>query len=390
MKRVINNNKQLHEFLETISESEFVAIDTEFVREKTFFPQLCLIQIADANHHAAIDPFAKDCDLNILFDFLFDTKRLKIFHSGRQDCEIFYHLCGNVPTPIFDTQIAAMVLGLGEQVSYQRLVEKYTHVKLDKSLRFQDWVLRPLPANTIDYALNDVIYLAQIYPIMANQLTKENKLEWINEELSELSNLDNYNIDPKTAYLRGKMLPNNDVKRAQYQQLMQLREELAIKRNIPRGFILKDEQIADIIAQQPRSCENLANLRGIGKGLAFGKDGQFIVDIITNAKAEQAPPMPQICVLPTVDENLLEMLKLLLKIKSRSYNIVPRIIASNDDLIFIAAGKPPSSMMRGWRYEVFGQFAEEFIGGKINLSVKVAKDTIKNPYHLLLLEHKDE
>ncbi len=390
MQNIIRNNNQLHEFLTLIGHSEFVAVDTEFVREKTYFPQLCLLQLGDLEHVAAIDPMSRDIDMNIIAEFLFDPGRVKVFHSGRQDCEIFYHLYGNVPTPLFDTQIAAMVLGLGEQVSYQKMVEKYMGVKLDKSLRFQDWTARPLPANTIEYALNDVRYLAQIYPMIMGELQKENKQDWISEELLELSNLENYANDPETVYLRGKMLPPNDLKRAQFKKITQLREELAVKRNIPRGFILKDEQISDIIAQQPRSVEQLAKLRGIGKGLAFGKDGQSIVEIIKNSTPAEAPPMPILQSLPNADENLVEILKLLLKIKARSFNIVPRIIASHDDLIYIAAGQTPHYMQRGWRYEVFGKFADDFVHGNIELQIQIAKDNTKNPFHLLLLESTND
>ncbi len=311
---LIDSSEALLQFVDLIKGSDFIAVDTEFMRENTFWPELCLIQVADAHHAAAIDPMAPGIDLAPLLDLLVDNEDvLKVFHAGGQDVEIIFNLTGKTPHPIFDTQIGQMALGQAEQVGYSNLVEAWLGLQLDKGARFTDWSRRPLDKRQIDYAIGDVTHLAKIFPMMLKKLIKTGRGHWLDEEMEKLADPSNYAIDPEKAWQRIKVPSRKPDALGRLKALAAWREREARNKNLPRGRIVKDETLADL-------------------------------------------------------------LKLLLKIRSRELNAAARLIARSDDLEALAAGRRDDiPMMKGWRYDVFGHAALDLVEGRVGFAVKNGK-----------------
>ena len=376
---LIETNAALVEFCDLIQGSDFIAVDTEFMRENTFWPELCLIQVADRDHAAAIDPMAPGIDLKPLLDLLVDNEdMLKVFHAGGQDVEIIFNLTGKTPHPIFDTQIGQMALGQAEQVGYSNLVEAWLGLQLDKGARFTDWSRRPLDKRQIDYAIGDVTHLAKIFPMMLDKLIRTGRGHWLDEEMEKLADPANYSVDPDKAWQRIKIPSRKPDVLGRLRALAAWREREARNKNLPRGRIVKDETLADLAAHPPKDQDGLGRVRGLSATWKSNDIGARLMDALTNAKPlgkddmpDRAPRGPG---LGKEGALVADLLKLLLKIRARELNVAARLIARSDDLEALAAGSRKGiPMMEGWRYEVFGHAALDLVEGRMGFAVKNGK-----------------
>jgi len=376
---LIESSAALLEFVDLIKDSDFIAVDTEFMRENTFWPELCLIQIADSNHAAAIDPMAPGIDLQPLLDLLVDNEDvLKVFHAGGQDVEIIFNLTGKTPHSIFDTQIGQMALGQAEQVGYSNLVEAWLGVQLDKAARFTDWSRRPLDKRQIDYAIGDVTHLAKIFPMMLKKLVKTGRGHWLDEEMEKLADPAHYSVDPDKAWLRIKAPTRKPEVLGRLKALAAWREREARNKNLPRGRIVKDETLADLAAHPPKDQDGLGRVRGLSATWKSNDIGGRLMDALAGAQPLAKEDMPDRAPrgpgLGKEGALVADLLKLLLKIRSRELNVAARLIARSDDLEALAAGRRDGiAMMQGWRYEVFGQAALDLVEGRMGFAVRGGK-----------------
>ena len=376
---LITDTASLTELCARLAKSPYVAVDTEFMRENTYWPELCLVQIADENEAAAIDPLAPDIDLTPLLKLLVDNEDvLKVVHAGGQDLEIVYNLTQRTPHPLFDTQIAAMALGMGEQVGYSNLVESMTGVKLDKGARFTDWSRRPLDKRQIDYAIGDVTYLIQIFPKMLEKLRKTGRGAWLDDEMERIADPANYVNDPDLSWQRVKVPSRKAEVLGRLKAVAAFREREARRKNLPRGRLIKDETLADLAVHPPRSQNDLAKVRGLAASWASNDIGARLIGAIEGATPLSDAEMP-----PRDDRRpglgkegalVADLLKLLLKIRSRDADVAPRLIARGDEIDAMAAGQREGlQMLQGWRYDVFGKDALELCEGRLAFSVKGGK-----------------
>jgi ribonuclease D len=376
---LITESGPLAELCARLSQSDFVAVDTEFMRESTYWPLLCLIQIADEHVAAAIDPLAEGIDLAPLLDLLTNNEDvLKVFHAGGQDVEIIYNLTGKTPHPIFDTQIAAMALGQGEQIGYASLVESWVGVALDKGARFTDWARRPLDKRQIDYAIGDVTHLATIFPKMLKKLIKTGRGDWLNEEMERLADSSNYANPPEEAWHRVKVSGRKPDMLGRLKALGAWREREAQGKNLPRGRIAKDETLADIAAHPPRSQADLGKVRGLSPTWASNDIGARMIAAIEAAvplSEDEMPPRADRKPGLTKDGALVaDLLKLLLKIRAKEINVAARLLARSDELEQLAAGQRKElAILEGWRFEQFGQDALELVEGRLGFAVSNGK-----------------
>jgi len=372
---LITDSKQLADFCARISKSDFVAVDTEFMRENTYYPELCLIQLADENEAAAIDPKADGLDMTPLLELMTNNEDvLKVFHAGGQDIEIFYNLTGKTPHPLFDTQIAAMALGQGEQIGYSNLVDLWLGIQLDKGARFTDWSRRPLDKRQIDYAIGDVTHLADIFPKMLEKLVATGRGEWLNDEMERLADADNYRNDPETIWRRIKMQSRKADVLGRLKALGGWREREAQRKNIPRGRIMKDETIADIASHPPKAQSELPKVRGLSPAWRDNEIGARLMATLADAQPLSKDEMP--------DRNhngtgggkegalVADLLKLLLKIRSREINVAARLITRSEELERLAAGEREGlELLKGWRFEQFGHDALDLVEGRLAFAV---------------------
>ena len=372
---LIETNAALVEFCDLIRNSDFIAVDTEFMRENTFWPELCLIQVADREHAAAIDPLASGMDLKPLLDLLVDNEDvLKVFHAGGQDVEIIFNLTGKTPHPIFDTQIGQMAIGQAEQVGYSNLVEAWIGLQLDKGARFTDWSRRPLDKRQIDYAVGDVTHLAKIFPMMLDKLIKTGRGHWLDEEMEKLADPSHYNVDPDKAWHRIKIPSRKPDVLGRLQALAAWREREARNKNLPRGRIVKDETLADLAAHPPKDQDGLGRVRGLSATWRSNDIGARLMDALANAKLMDKDDMPDRAPRgPGLGKEgvlVADLLKLLLKIRARELNVAARLIARSDDLEALAAGgREGIQMMQGWRHDVFGHAALDLVEGRMGFAV---------------------
>ncbi len=373
---LISDTQTLSDLCARLSGSRFVAVDTEFMRENTYWPELCLVQIADENEAAAIDPMAPGIDLKPLLDLLVENEDvLKVVHAGGQDIEIVHNLTGKTPHPLFDTQIAAMAMGMGEQVGYSNLVESMTGVKLDKGARFTDWSRRPLDKRQIDYAIGDVTYLAEIFPRMLDRLRKTGRGEWLDQEMERIADPANYVNDPDLAWTRIKVSSRKAEVLGRLKAVAAFREREARRKNLPRGRLVKDETLADLAVHPPRSQADLAKVRGLAASWAGNDIGARLIGAI-----EGATPLPEAEMPPRDDRRpglskdgalVADLLKLLLKVRAKEADVAPRLICRSDELDALAAGQRQGlTMLEGWRYDVFGKDALALVEGRTAFSVK--------------------
>ncbi len=372
--QMIESTEALKEAVRTLSAEAYVTVDTEFVRDKTYWPKLCLVQLAGTDHAYIVDPLADGIDLGPLFELLQDETILKVFHAARQDIEIFVNLTGKVPAPLFDTQVAAMVCGFGDQVGYETLARKLAGAQLDKTSRFTDWTRRPLSKKQLNYAIGDVTHLRVIYDKMRDQLADSDRLDWVGEEMGILTTVDTYITDPDEAWRRVKTRSVNPRFLAILKHLAAWRERAAQDRDIPKNRIIKDDALTEIAAHAPKSVADLEALRGVPQGLARGRFGPDIVKAVEAGLAmsdKDAPQVQRPDPLPNGIGPMVELLKVMLKLKAEEHNVAPRLIANVADLERIAADDQADvSALQGWRRKVFGDHALALKQGKIGLTAQ--------------------
>jgi ribonuclease D len=371
---LITDTQSLTAFCQSVASAEFIAVDTEFMRESTYWPILCLVQVAGPDSHAAIDPLADGIDLQPLFELLADTRIIKVFHAARQDLEIFLHLSGSVPTPVFDTQIAAMVCGFGESVGYDHLVSKLTKVRLDKGPRFTDWSLRPLSDRQVDYALADVTHLRPAYEKLVSRLDREGRRDWIEEEMAVLADPATYIPDPMHAYERIKTRGGNGRFLAVLRELAAWRELEARRRDVPRNRVLRDETLAEIAHHTPKTADALAKSRGLGAKAAHGPMGEQIMAAIEHGLALPEKQWPKLAEKPELPRGIgpvSDLLKVLLKKVSEETHVAGRLIANSADVELIAGLGENAGVaaLKGWRRKIFGEDALRLRAGELALAV---------------------
>ncbi len=358
-----------------LSTADFVCIDTEFMRENTFWPELCLIQIADVNEAAAIDPMAPGLDMRPLLDLMTENVDvLKVFHAGGQDLEIIYNLTGKTPYPLFDTQVAAMALGQGEQIGYSNLVDAYLGFTIDKGARFTDWSRRPLDARQIEYAIGDVTHLADIFPRMLAKLRKTGRGAWLDQEMERIGDPANYANDPEEAWKRIRVPGRKPDLLGRLKALARWREIEARQKDLPRGRIVKDETIADIAGHPPRKQADLAKVRGLSSTWASNDIGGRLMAALDSAVPMSAEEMPQRDDRkPGLGKDgalVADLLKLLLKIRAKEIDVAPRLLARSEDLEALASGvRDNLSILTGWRFEQFGRDALDLVEGRLAFAV---------------------
>ncbi len=372
---LITTSDELASLCQRLAKSDFITVDTEFMRENTYWPELCLIQIADTEEAAAIDPLAAGLDMTPLFDLMTRNEDvLKVFHAGGQDVEIVYNFTGRTPHPIFDTQIAMMAISQSEQIGYSNLVESWLGMAVDKGARFTDWSRRPLTERQIEYAIGDVTHLAKIFPKILARLMKTGRGEWLDAEMEKLADPENYRNDPSTVWLRIKAAGRNPVVLGRLKALAQWRELEAQDKNLPRGRIARDETLADIAGHPPKVQADLAKVRGLSAGWRDNEIGRRMMAALAAAKPLDEDELPPRAArgAPLGKEGSLvaDLLKLLLKIRSREIDVASRLLARSDDLELLAAGvRKNLSILEGWRYEQFGRDALELVEGKMGFTV---------------------
>ncbi|MBB4612266.1 ribonuclease D [Novosphingobium taihuense] len=372
---LITTTDALADLCERLAKADFITVDTEFMRENTYWPELCLVQIADDKEAAAIDPMAPGIDLKPLLDLMCENEDvLKVFHAGGQDVEIIYNLTGKTPHPIFDTQIAMMAVSQSEQIGYSNLVESWLGLSIDKGARFTDWSRRPLTERQIEYAIGDVTHLSKIFPKLLKRLIKTGRGEWLDIEMEKLADPENYRTDMETAWQKIRAPSRNPAVLGRLKSLAAWREREAMDKNIPRGRIMRDETLADIASHPPRDQHDLAKVRGLSTGWKDNDIGRRLMQTLADSKplteAEMPPKTPRGAPLGKEGALVADLLKLLLKIRSREIDIAARLLARTDDLELLAAGQRKNlPILEGWRFEQFGRDALELVEGKLAFAV---------------------
>ncbi|MGI2033671.1 ribonuclease D [Rhizobium panacihumi] len=369
---MIETTAALQEACIQLAKSEFITIDTEFLRETTFWPELCLIQMASPDLEVIVDPLAKGIDLAPFFALMADTSVVKVFHAARQDIEIIHHLGNLIPQPIFDTQVAAMVCGFGDSISYDQLVNRIKGVQIDKSSRFTDWSRRPLTDKQLDYAAADVTHLRDVYLSLKEQLEREGRALWVSEEMAVLESASTYDMHPDDAWLRLKSRLRKPTELAILKFVAAWREREARSRNVPRSRVLKDDGLFEIAQQQPKDTEALGRLRTIPKGWERSASGAAIIEAVNAALAlpkTDMPHAPKHVHVPEGTAAAVELLKVLLKLVADRQGVAAKIIANTDDLEKIAAEGENAQVgaLSGWRRDLFGDMALRLINGGVAL-----------------------
>ncbi len=375
---LITTTDALSDLCERLAKSDFVTVDTEFMRENTYYPELCLVQIANDEEAAAIDPMADGIDLAPLLELMCDNENvLKVFHAGGQDVEIIYNLTGKTPHPIFDTQIAMMAISQSEQIGYSNLVESWLGFSVDKGARFTDWSRRPLTDRQIEYAIGDVTHLSRIFPMMLKKLIKTGRGMWLNAEMEKLADPDNYRNDADLAWKRIRQAGRNPQVLGRLKAIAAWREGEAQHKNIPRGRIMRDETLADVAGHPPKKQADLAKVRGLSNSWKDNDIGKRLMNVLENAEPLPKGEMPLKVSrgAPLGKEGALvaDLLKLLLKIRCREIDIASRLLTKSDELEALAAGIRKLPILEGWRYEVFGKDALELVEGRMAFAVKDGK-----------------
>ncbi len=349
----------------------FITVDTEFIREKTYYPNLCLVQVAGENSAFAIDPLAKEMDLDPLYALMFNPKILKVFHAAGQDLEIFLHEAGTVPGPLYDTQIAAMVCGYGEQVGYAKLVQDICDVELDKTSRYTDWAKRPLRDKQLDYAMADVTHLREIYRVLTERLAEEGRTGWVEEEMEGLSDPSLYRTLPEEAWKKIKPKSRGKGYFWKLRHVAQWRETIAQSRNVPRGRVLRDDMVAEIAHYDPATLEELEQLRGFGNHLRRD-ERTALLEALAEARSNAIPEdfeTPKRKVLSTRQEAIMDMLKLCLKAQCGEHHVASKLVATRDELEALATQDEKTNVRarKGWRHDLFGQHAEALMRGEVSV-----------------------
>ncbi len=372
----ITDQNTLNDFYNKCKIEKVLAVDTEFIRDSTYYPSLCLIQIAGINFAAAIDPLAK-LDMSPIWELLLNKNILKVFHAGRQDIEIFFGLMGEIPTPIYDTQIAAMFCGLGDQVSYESLVNNFLGLSVNKEHQFTNWLQRPLSKNQINYAISDVTHLINIFPLIRKAIKDNNREEWVTKELEHLSKKELYKVKADEVWKKIKLKNSNPQMLNLLKYLAYWRENECKKRNIPRNRLIRDDVLINISFSKPKTISELKKIRAIPKNLS-NDDFSQILEVIDKAEKVKREEWPLISTStsPQISKSSLELLKILLKYCSEENGLAEKVIANTDDLKSILEGqKKNMKVFTGWRNKIFGEMALSLLNGK--LAFKIEKGKIK-------------
>ena len=377
---LIETTSDLENLCAKLANETFVCVDLEFLREHTYFAKLCLIQIASTDTEAIVDPLAKGINLQPFFELMQNPKVVKVFHSGRQDIELIFQLGHRIPLPLFDTQIAASALGFGEAVSYENLVKSFLNLSLDKSSRLSDWSKRPLTEEQLRYAVGDVTHLAKIYPLMIKRLETLGRSHWIDDELKQLASPEIYQVNPNEIWQRMHHRSHSPKFLTLLRELACWREKRAISKNTPRQSFIKDDILLNICAAHPQTKEELCAIRGMRKDLASGKIGDEIIEVVQKFNAFDKSNYVTVC---NDDKNeyydnaLLEILKMILRIKAIENNIIPKLITDDEELKnFCRHQDAPCRFMQGWRYDVFGRFAQQVCCGHCGITYNADKHSI--------------
>ena len=372
----ITDQNTLNDFYNKCKIEKVLAVDTEFIRDSTYYPSLCLIQIAGINFAAAIDPLAK-LDMSPIWELLLNKNILKVFHAGRQDIEIFFGLMGEIPTPIYDTQIAAMFCGLGDQVGYESLVNNFLGLSVNKEHQFTNWLQRPLSKNQINYAISDVTHLINIFPLIRQAIKDNNREEWVTKELEHLSKKELYQVKADEVWKKIKLKNSNPQMLNLLKYLASWRENECKKRNIPRNRLIRDDVLINISFSKPKTISELKKIRAIPKNLS-NDDFSQILEVIDKAEKVKREEWPLISTStsPQISKSSLELLKILLKYCSEENGLAEKVIANTDDLKSILEGqKKNMKVFTGWRNKIFGEIALSLLNGK--LAFKMEKGKIK-------------
>lgn len=369
---LVENDAQLKDFLALCEKSSYMAIDTEFLREKTYYAKLCLIQVAVEGCTAIIDPFTIE-DLSVMAPVLTNQNVVKIFHASSQDIEILYHETGVVPDPVFDTQVAAALLGKSQQASYAALVQSFCQVTLPKKDSFTDWSRRPLSPSQVEYAADDVTYLPRIYHDMIEELNEKGRLSWLNDAFAEISNPKKYEIDPRNRYRKLKRVNQLSQRQmAAAREFAAWREERAQKLNIPRKWVVSDEQIVEACRREPRSLDELYMIRGLKESLKSG-DARHVLQLINKGLTCPEEDLPQTKTNQRSEANVdiaVDLMNAIVRLRARENKIAPQTLAPHAELMKLARGHDEDcELLKGWRYHVVGKELSEFLEGKFLLQL---------------------
>lgn len=374
---VVTTTTALETVCARLARHDFVAVDTEFLREQTFWPVLCLVQMAGPDDEVIVDPLADGIDLTPFYNLMLDERVTKVFHAGRQDIEIVYNKTGKVPQSIFDTQVAAMVCGFGESVSYVNLVKNLTGHDIDKSSRFTDWSRRPLSQKQLVYALGDVTHLREIYAKLLQDLHEADRHHWLQEEVAALIDPRTYDAVPENAWRRLKLRVRNQKAFAVLIELAAWRDRLAQAQDVPRARVLRDEALYDIANQMPTETSRLGELRSLSEGFARSARAREIVEAVNRGLARDPKTVPRLPSGQPISAEagaLIDLLRVLLKAAAARNRVAPRMIADTDDLEQIAVnGEVDLAVLKGWRREIFGEDALRLRRGELSLTVERGK-----------------
>ena len=374
---LLTTTAEVEDLCSELAQEDYITIDTEFMRDRTFWPKLCLVQIAGRDRFAAIDPLAAGIDLEPLFELMADASVIKVFHACRQDVEIFYHLTGRTPQPLFDTQLAAMVLGYGDEVGYENLVSQIAKAQIDKSSRFTDWSHRPLSEQQLNYALADVTHLRVIYEQLISELADAGRVDWAKEELLELTSADTYAQPPELAWKRVKIRSKDARFIAIAQALAAWREEEAQGRDLPRNRIIRDDLLLEVAANRPTSPEAVLKIRRVSVDRKSAANIAAAIQRALDLPKDQLPKIKKPQRLPRGIGPVVDLLRVLLKYQCEEHQVAQRLVATTGDLEAIAANDEADvRALRGWRRDVFGNAALALKHGDLGLAIEDEKITV--------------
>lgn len=379
--RVIEKTADLNVLCDRLAASKFIAVDTEFRRQTTYWPELCLIQVAGEEDAAVIDALAPGVDLQPFYDLLANESVLKVLHAARQDIEIFHKEGKVIPEPLFDTQVAAMVCGFGESVGYETLAAKLAKASVDKTARFTDWTHRPLSQKQLAYALGDVTHLRVIFGILYKQLEANDRSSWLDDEMAVLTDPATYEVDPREVWRRLKTRSSSRRFLGVLREVAAWREELAQARNVPRNRIMRDDVLLQIAAQGPEKPGDLSKVKSLGSGFPNSKDATGLLAAISTARNlpnDELPVARNLHHTPRANPSLVDLLRVLLKMKAEDHGVAQKLIANSDDLDRLAGGERKGiAALKGWRHEVFGQHALQLLNGQLALTAENERTVLR-------------